>query len=343
MADSDKPKFDIPWATLLPLAAVLAGLVAHYKPLVSKRPTVPNENTIPVIAAQDVDARLWQDPFSVAEKQKSLLDAQIVANKGSTESHNISALVELLSKRAMENPERERVLLLAVMVDAGPYSEQGESRLRARPAVLEALSESGFVPLDGEHIGFVTADWPPDEDASGARQIQRGLLLPWEECFATRNLACVYPQDTRRLILLWLPAASFNPNPLSRFANIINQLARHVRANIDIKLIGPANSTGLQRMIREVQRESLRAEAKETLKNVSIISPLATASEDTLLFNPKPGGGGADVRPASPGEKVRVFLEKEVPGLTFIPTIATDEVILRELMAELARRHVPIV
>jgi hypothetical protein len=146
MADNDKPKFDIPWGTLLPLIAVLAGVVAHYKPLVSNRPTVPSEKTIPVIAAQDVDARLWQDPFSVAEKQKSSLDEQIevgVAKKGTTESHNVCALVELLRKRATEKPER--VLVLAVMVDAGPYSEQGESRLRARPAVLEALSESGFI------------------------------------------------------------------------------------------------------------------------------------------------------------------------------------------------------
>ena len=57
MADNDKPKFDIPWGTLLPLLAVLAGVVVQYKPLVSKRPSVPSEKTIPVIAAQDVDAR----------------------------------------------------------------------------------------------------------------------------------------------------------------------------------------------------------------------------------------------------------------------------------------------
>jgi hypothetical protein len=344
MADNDKPKFDIPWGTLLPLLAVLAGVVAQYKPLVSKRPTVPSEKTIPVIAAQDVDARLWQDPFSVAEKQKSLLDSQIevgVAAKGTTESHNVCALVELLRKRATEAPER--VLVLAVMVDAGPYSEQAESRLRARPAVLEAVSESGFVPLDGEHIGFVTADWPPVDDPSGARQIDRGLLLPWEECIATRDLARVHPQYIRRLIVLWLPAASFSPNPLSRFANIIDQLADDVRNKIDVKLIGPANSTGLQSMIRELHRQPLGADARETLKDVSIISPLATASDDTLLFRPTPASGGTDVRPALPKKTVQMFLEEAVPGLTFFRAIATDEVILKELMAELARRRVPVV
>src|SRR5438105_14888034 len=64
----------------------------------------------------------------------------------------------------------KRVLLLAVMLDAGPYSEQAESRLRARQAVLEGLSESGFAPVDGEHIGFVTANWPPETDI---------VLPPW--------------------------------------------------------------------------------------------------------------------------------------------------------------------
>ena len=108
---------------LLPLLAVLAGVVAHYKPLVSTRPTVPSEKTIPVIAAQDVDARLWQDPFSVAQKQKSLLDAQIeagAAKKGSTESHDIRRAGRAPSQtRDAEDENPERVLLLAVMIEAG--------------------------------------------------------------------------------------------------------------------------------------------------------------------------------------------------------------------------------
>jgi hypothetical protein len=84
MADNDKRKFELPWATLLPVAAVLAGIVVQYKPLVSERPSVPVEKTAPVIAAQDVDARLWQDPIGVAQKQKTLLDEKIekgVANR----------------------------------------------------------------------------------------------------------------------------------------------------------------------------------------------------------------------------------------------------------------------
>ncbi len=92
MADNDKRKLDIPWGTLLPLLAVLAGVIATYKPLISERPSVPSEKTAPVIAEQDVDARLWQDPIGVAQRQKALLDAQIdagLAKTGNVESHDI--------------------------------------------------------------------------------------------------------------------------------------------------------------------------------------------------------------------------------------------------------------
>src|SRR6266705_968628 len=237
MADTDKRKVDLPWGTLLPLLAVLAGVVAQYKPLVSERPSVPSEKAAPVIAEQDVDARLWQDPISVAQKQKALLDSPIgqdEAKKGVAKLHELRSLNDLLSERV--KTFHNNVLLLAVMLDAGPYSEQAESRLRARHAVLEGLSESGFVPVDGEHIGFVTAEWPPRTDnapspsppamaCASSAPIERALLLPWEECEAIDEPQNVFPHDTKRVVVVWLPAVNFNPYPLRYFAALIDQLA----------------------------------------------------------------------------------------------------------------------
>jgi hypothetical protein len=348
MADNDKRRIDLPWATLLPLLAVLAGVVAQYKPLVSTRPSIASEKNIPVIAAQDVDARLWQDPFSVAQKQKALLDSQLEAGvaKGSAELHDIDALATLLHKRADEIPER--ILLLMVMIEAGPYSEQAEARLRARPAVLEALSESGFAPLDGEHIGFVTERWPPaNEEDAGGRSIERALLLPWEECIAIRNLDRVRPQNTRRLFVLWLPATSFNPYPLSRFAAIVHRLTGdandNIRQKLDIKLVGPANSTGLQSMIREVRswkKTPPRPECLQTLNGISIISPRATASDDALLFQANPS---RDTTEMAEPKSVQALLQGAVPGLKFFRTIATDDLVVDKLIAELALRGIQLV
>jgi hypothetical protein len=292
MADNDKRKIDIPWGTLLPLMAVLAGVLVQYKPLVSERPSVPNEKTAPVIAEQDVDARLWQDPIGVAQKQKALLDEQIdkgVAKKGSAESHDTSALCNLLCERADTFQAPGSVSLLAVMLDAGPYSEQAESRLRARQAVLEGLSESGFVPIDGEHIGFVTAAWPPPEANAPSPAIERALVLPWEECEAIGDSKRVFPAGARRVVVVWLPAANFNVNPLHCFAALINHLAPgNLRDKIDVTLIGPANSTGLQNMVREacwypLTQDQPSLALQNALDGVRIISPRATASDSTLL------------------------------------------------------------
>lgn len=338
MAESDKPKFDIPWATLLPLVAIVAGIIAQYKPLVSSRPAVPSEKSVPVIAEQDVDARLWQDPIAVAQKQKSSLTADILAGRiprSSLENHETRTLVTLLNKRASQFPKH--VLLLAVMLDAGPYSEQGELRLRTRQAVLEALSESGFVPKDGEHIGYVTTPWP---DVSVAESVESSsLLLPWEECEATDDPKRTSPPGTERVIVLWLPAVDFNPLPLSRFATLIDILAKDIRDRIDVKLIGPPDSNGLQNMIREVQGK-LSLETKKALDGVWIISPLATASDDALLYQPSQASGGSDAPEHPPNKSVKDLLERSCSGLHFWRTIASDNVVLDDLIEELKLRRI---
>jgi hypothetical protein len=350
MAGNDKRKIDIPWGTLLPLAAVLAGVLVQYKPLVSERPSVPSEKTAPVIAQQDVDARLWQDPIGVAQKQKLLLDEQIdkgIAKKGSAESHDICALSDLLYERADTFPAPGSVLLLGVMLDAGPYSEQAESRLRTRQAVLEGLSESGFVPIDGEHIGFVTASWPPPEANADAPAIERALVLPWEECEAKEDSKSVFPRGTRRVVVVWLPAVDFNLSPLHCFAALINQLAPgDLRDKIDVTLIGPANSTGLQSMVREacwyrLNKDPLSKAIQTALDGVRIVSPRATAPNFTLLSS-------VTLSEQCTNKSVQALLEEFIErgprdGLHFVRTIAPDDWVLDKLIEELAQRGIAAV
>jgi hypothetical protein len=375
MAEEQPRKFDLPWATLLPLMAVLAGVVAQYKPLVSERPSVPSEKTAPVIAAQDVDARLWQDPIGVAQKQKSELTQQgdPQAKGASAKLHDISALTALLDQdvKAFSNIvipliAPVPVLLLAVMLDAGPYSEQAESRLRARHAVLEGLSESGFMPIDGEHIGFVTDTWPPPEANVPSLPVKEALLLPWEECEAIDDRERVYPRDTKRVVVVWLPAANFNVNPLRCLASLIDRLApENVRDKIDVRLIGPANSTGLQTMVKEACWDQLTplgdgasVAMKRALDGVKIISPRATASDLKLV-----SGGVSDhcaeksvettsaslsPTPTPIPKSVETILEEFIPrggrgGLQFVRTIAPDDWVLDKLIEELARRRIAAV
>jgi hypothetical protein len=384
MAEQEKPKLDLPWGTLLPLIAALAGIIVQYQPLVSERPASPGEKAVELVAEQDVDARLWQDPLAVARKEKEAHEAER-AKSSDRGRHEIQALARAIrdgADRAVnDSPDKDfpdHILLLAVMLDAGPYVEQEESRLRARQAVLEALSEGKFVPVDGEHIGFVTlAPWPPDTTSSGA---QGELLLPWERCEAAdKDTSLVYPRKTRSVFVLWLPAANFDPVPLTRFALLVHWLTQDsekVRNNIDIKLIGPLNSGGLQNMIREVLGwRQKRAEAipqgaypiqtqmqadaarDDALHDLWIISPRATISNDALFYGPL---SRLDVDLLLPGSyqsqpplKESVEEEEEIKdaaltglfrdvGLRFVRTITTEDLVLSTLIDELEKRGVDV-
>jgi hypothetical protein len=206
-----------------------------------------------------------------------------------------------LSPHTSEKPPRRRraaCSFLAVMLDSGPYLEQAESRLRARQAVLEGLSENNFIPVDGDYIGFVfEKKWPllakqisadsPARDAS--------LLFAWEQCSRAGDSkkppnGTGAENDFEQVFVLWLPAARLNPNPLGNFASLITELAPQLVA----RMIGPANSTGLQAMIREIKawkQEKIHKFAYgNALDKVSIFSARATASDDWLLGYPLPEG-----------------------------------------------------
>jgi hypothetical protein len=341
MASDDKTKFDVPWATLLPLVAVLAGVVAQYKPLISTRPLTPAEKPIPVPAREDVDARLWQDPIAVAQKQKSALFADVstgLVSRDKAKGHDISDLKSLVQESAV-SAERigSKLLLLGVMIDAGPYSEQGELRLRTRQAILEGLSESGFVPVDGEHIGYVTSPWPLPKNyvLNVADPLANNqLLLPWEECVSVSPT----PAKTARVIVLWLPATNFSPDPLAKLGAVIDYLAPPgIRDKVAVTLLGPANSTGLQNMVREVRAEDWNS--PPALKDVTILSARATAADATLLYDPSsPPASTAAPAP----DRVDDLLKEKVEGLEFVRTIATDDIVLRELIAELKLRQVDV-
>jgi hypothetical protein len=238
------------------------------------------------------------------------------------------------------------------MLDAGPYIEEGESRLRSRQAVLQALSEGKFVPADGEHIGFVTAPWPPDKEAT---VIEDGLLLPWERCEpADESASRVYPRQTRAIFVLWLPAGNFTAAPLARFATLINWLTRDVpgdvRDNIDVKLIGPLNSRGLQDMLGEVRDWGGIPDAarNDALHGVWIISPRATMSNDALLYHPQSLFGKLKSAILSDQqvplkESVKKDIENSGPtGLRFIRTVATDDLVLGNLIEELKLRGIDV-
>src|SRR3954463_8482997 len=91
MAEEQKRKLEIPWATVLPIVAAFAGIIAAYKPLVSVRPAVPGAKVTGHAADQDVDARLWQDPLGVVQKAKSDLEDALKKEQEDAEKKGVVA------------------------------------------------------------------------------------------------------------------------------------------------------------------------------------------------------------------------------------------------------------
>lgn len=338
MAEDQKRTFEIPWATWLPLIAALAGVVAQLRPLTSARPAAPGEKAIEVRALQDVDARLWQDPLTVAQKAKAQLDAERLVQNVPVD-RIVRHQLETLARQVIAHAEESPVLLLGVMLDSGPYPEQGESRLRARQAVLTGLNESGWVPVDNEHIGYVTVPTRPGIETPSLKTSEdTAMLIPWEEWKTDKQ--AVYPKGAKRAFVLWLPAGSFNPKPLDTFAKLIVPFV-DAAGHVQVRLIGPANSTGLQCMLDERKtwenwiapappplRSMTRA---DVLERLSIISPLATAADEEFL---------------GPASSVKAAIENSIhpqKGLRFVRTIATDDIVMRALIDELTLHQINVV
>lgn len=129
-------------------AAVSALYVAWQRPpLVSSRPNDIQYDTYKISAYQDIDARLWQDPFNAVTR-----DLQRRATDFPDGDHAITTRF----------PGNCNTLALGVTLPGAPYPEAAETRRRLRYAVLAALHTEDYAPADEEHMGyFRTNEKPP--------------------------------------------------------------------------------------------------------------------------------------------------------------------------------------
>jgi hypothetical protein len=136
-------------------AAVSALYVAWQRPpLISTRPTDPQYHAYKVNAPQDVDARLWQDPFNAVTRDLQQRDAAGPPN----DDHLIT-----------EFAPDANTLALGVTFPGGPYPEAAETRRRLRYAVLAALHTEGYARVDEKHIGYFRI---PETTSQGGKKKQ---------------------------------------------------------------------------------------------------------------------------------------------------------------------------
>ena len=213
------------------LIALLVGVGAIgwvQTPFKPERPNEPLEG-LRSVGVQDVDARLWQDPFAaVVEARKgreqskvsepecrsveidaegrTLLirsdcpeeEGEAVATTARADHHGLDDLsgqirsrVATLNQEWAAVPDERPVTVLGIMVSAGPFPGAAENRRRYRYAALSALMLEEFLPEDAEHVGY--AELPKGASPQ---------FVPYE--WFTRRPIGAADAGSRALILLWL-------------------------------------------------------------------------------------------------------------------------------------------
>lgn len=158
------------WPGFVVAFLLTAGAVLVHSPLTPDRPTEVSAG-LAALGDQDVDARLWQDPFGAVDKarEKARKEEKGEATGLAAEPHDLAWLAEQVRRRlALQEPgapegsaangQAKRVQVLAVLVAGGPSLGSTELRRRDRYAVLSGLILERFLPEDPEHIGYVDLD-----------------------------------------------------------------------------------------------------------------------------------------------------------------------------------------
>lgn len=341
MEKNNSPLSAIPISTIFVLLSMLGAYFVYEPPLKGIRPSQSETKEHHVIGREDVDARLWQDPFAAVAKR----------GKG---DHKIDFLCGQITNACRDSHERE-VVILGVMTPGSPYDETAELRLRWRYAAVSALAELGYAPQDSEHIGYFEHNFegaycgfckknipaPPLFDAPATLSsncAEDGLIkIPYE--WYSRS------EKPSELLLLWLDDEAFHSNPIQKLANLVTLLKCCDEKNdckkILFKILGPAGSDDLQVMKDDVLK--WEPDSVRVLKNIEMYSPFATADDLFILGN--------DTQTISPDIKVLLggtetvsnyFYKANDKALPFVHTIGSDGKLCESIIEELKLRDIDI-
>jgi hypothetical protein len=340
MAEEPKSGFSIPptvWVALL--ASLFGGFAARQLPFQDSRPA---EIAAPVYShvppdAQDVEARLWEDPLSAVAAASS--SPAHVSEEASTHRHTLKSLKAALTER----PKREPILVLTALVSGAPYTEDVEVRRRTRYAVLAGLYQAGYVPNNSEHIGFVRLDGPKSE----RDQTPNLAAYEWFQRVS-------YPASS--VLILWLDQDGLGQTPLHAVAAIVSKISDPPRTfrdssslpRISVVTLGPADSDGLQVMRDELRPTGAGNDWADVrgapLRSIAIYSPRATAPDRALITNASAGQSGKAACEnqvnSDPQELSDLFSNWSGGQIILHRGVTSDDRLACKLLAELESRGI---
>ncbi|MCK9295588.1 MAG: hypothetical protein M0P70_10950 [Desulfobulbaceae bacterium] len=318
MAENDKNNI-FPLSGLLLLLAALGFLQFSDMPFVGSRPDVSDIRD----PAEKPKARLWQEPF------RAVLDYH--AKAGDSAANEAAGIGNSLQAQIGRRAGKGRVTILGVMVFGAPYAEETEDRLRRRYAVLTGLGQRDYVPDDPEHLDFLRID-------NGSAAISMSNIMPFEWFSRTSDDAA---GNRDSVLVLWInddvfAGAPLPGAPLANLGWLADRLGLQqggkFKDNINLKIIGPAGSTSLQRMVAEL------GTFDERLAGLEIYSATATMDDSLLLATL--GGAKAGERTSADSPEKQVISKFAEKKITFTRTIASDRMLAEKLLTELELRRV---
>jgi hypothetical protein len=244
------------------------------------------------IGVEDIDARLWQDPFQAiykyemgrAQQRKDLgLAPDIDQRDQVSKSHKKKFKEELKQQQ-----DSGSLTLLGVLVPGGPYFVDAENRRRTRYAVLSGLASSNFHPENSEYIGYLNGgDWDYFKQSGNPETYHDPvpLTLPFE-WFTQKEKN----KKSEKVLVLWLEADHFShehngkQEPLQGLRELYEEFfPEKNKKQVPFKLIGPPDSTQLQEMVQEVSDSDNQMLWGDDIPGIEIFSTRATKDEEQIL------------------------------------------------------------
>ena len=152
MADAEGANRQLP-AIIVAVLVIVTAVAVRQLPYEDVRPAVSEDLTSRSAGAQDVEARLWQDPFAALQAHRALIAKKETSHDGehlgADPNHSFARLAGQIG------PPSGSVVIMPVIVYGGPYVEDAENRRRTRYAVVSGLGRWGFAPKDASHVGYV--------------------------------------------------------------------------------------------------------------------------------------------------------------------------------------------
>ncbi len=284
---------------------------------------------------QDVDARLWQDPFgAVARAREEAYKADKDLARKADERRNPQRLKDEIATQMARTARAVEVL--AVMLPGGPYSENLETRRRVRYAVLAGLNASRLAPFDAEHVAYFFPNGIAVDGGGKPRIPSYGQIVAHEpivpyEWFEPIPAAAQRPGDDVRpaVLVLWLDGDAFGAKPLTAMGDLVRSL---LPLQLSWRVLGPGGSDGLRGMVEELRQQGPEQPISNEFIRMRLryYSASATAP-DARIFGTQPAL-------QTPGDSLSDFLARH--HVELVRTIGDDDKLAKALMDELALRGV---